>query len=161
MLVSSEPCRVSSVPRAPVAEGAQHRVCEPQGLCVSRGPCQSPGSVTLTPAERPSPPRWPGVRKRAPPRGSYVRELGRILGEVPVKQEGGSTGRPRGGRRPGLSPIPDEILKAALWLQSPPPGSLSSLSLVEAICLVTLAVPCLSGTPGIKVGCPAGWPASP
>lgn len=98
MLVSSAPCRVSGVPWAQVAEGAQHRVCEPRGLCVSRGPCQSPGSVTLMPAERPNPPRWPRVRKRAAARGSRVRELGRILGVVPVKQEGGSTGRPRRGR---------------------------------------------------------------
>lgn len=56
---------------------------------------------------------------------------------VPVKQEGGG---------------PDAILKATLWLQSLPPGSLSSLSLVEAVCLLTLAVPSVSGTLGIYVG---------
>lgn len=56
---------------------------------------------------------------------------------VPVKQEGG-------GR--------DAILKAVLWPQSPPPGSLSSSLLVKAICLLTLAVPRVSGTLGIYVG---------
>lgn len=56
---------------------------------------------------------------------------------VPVKQEGG-------GR--------DSLLKAVLWPQSPPPESLSSSLLVEAICLLTLAVPHASGTLGIYVG---------
>lgn len=85
MLVSSAPCGVSGVPWAQVAEAAQHRGCE------AAGPLRLPRSLPvpwfghiIMPAERPNPPRWPRVRKRAPPRGSRVRELGGILGVVLV-----------------------------------------------------------------------------
>lgn len=58
----------------------------------------------------------------------------------------------------GTNPIPDEFRKAAPAGHPHPPGSLSSLLLVEATCLVTLVITCFSGAPGGKMDDP--WMAS-
>lgn len=54
----------------------------------------------------------------------------------------------------GTNPIPDEFRKAAPAGHPHPPGSLSSLLLVEATCLVTLVITCFSGAPGGKMDDP-------
>ena len=92
------------------------------------GPRHSPGVVTLMPAECPNP--WLARGQEVgPTHGSCVRALCRIWGWCqPGRKEAPRTSL----QRPGLSPIPDAILKAAVWLWSRPSGK--PFLPVKAIC---------------------------
>lgn len=102
------------------------------------------------------------VRKRprppAPVSGNSGR-TGRILEVMPVKQEGGGTDCPLRGW--DQAPFQMTSKRSFSGCSPDPPGSISTLLPVEAICLVTWAVAHSLGPPGVKAGLTRGLASVP
>lgn len=78
---------------------------------------------------------------------------------MPLKQEGGSTDRPLGGCDQAPFWMSSERLSSGS--RPDPPGNIAALFLVEAICLVTLAVTHFSGGSRCKSGVGHGMASIP